>query len=209
MKLYADIPARRARQVSTDLLVLAWLVVCVVLGRLVHAAVLTMLGPAQQVQSAGSTFGRAMQQAQQAVGGVPLVGDQLAQPFREAAGAGTSVHDAGRRLGEAVGHLATLLGWLTTLLPALLVVALWLVIRLRYARRAGAVQRLVGSGIDLDLLALRAIARQPVQRLAAVAPDPSEAWRRGDRDVIQALARLELADAGLRLPASPGRQAAS
>lgn len=203
MKLYADSPGRRASQLASDALVLAWVLLCVVLGRVVHDAVLTMLAPAQQVQSAGSSFGRAMRQAQEAVTGVPLVGGELAKPFDQAAGAGASVSDAGRRLGEAVSHLATLLGTLTTLLPAVLVVSLWLVMRLRFARRAGQAQRLLGAGADpvlLDLLALRAITRQPITKLTAISPDPAGAWRSGNRRIVAELASLELRDCGVRAP---------
>jgi len=200
MKLYADTPGRRTTQILSDVLVVAWVVVCVVLGRIIHDAVLKMLAPAQQIQNAGSTFGGAMRQARQAVAGVPLIGEQLARPFDQAAGAGSSVNDAGRRLAEAVSQLASLLGLLTTLLPALLVVGAWLVVRLRFARRAGAAQRFIDADADLDLFALRAIARQPMQKLAAISPDPAGAWRRGDAQVVRELALLELRDSGLRPP---------
>ena len=53
---------------------------------------------------------------------------------------------------------------------------------------------------DLDLFALRAMANQPMPRLAAVSDDPAGAWRRGDDEVIHALALLELREVGLRPP---------
>lgn len=40
MKLYADAPARRTRQQVTDLLLVAWIIAWVVIGRAVHGAVL-------------------------------------------------------------------------------------------------------------------------------------------------------------------------
>ncbi|MGQ0576816.1 MAG: hypothetical protein ACT4RN_21835 [Pseudonocardia sp.] len=75
----------------------------------------------------------------------------------------------------------------------------WLVLRLRYARRARAA--LAVRAIDADLLALRALARMDLRRLRAVAPDPAAAWRRDDRDVVHRLAALELRSLGLRAPA--------
>jgi hypothetical protein len=44
------------------------------------------------------------------------------------------------------------------------------------------------------------MANQPMPRLARVSDDPAGAWRRGDRDIIRALALLELKEAGLRPP---------
>jgi hypothetical protein len=44
------------------------------------------------------------------------------------------------------------------------------------------------------------MANQPMPRLAKVSDDPAGAWRRGDLDVIHALALLELRDSGLRPP---------
>jgi len=49
-----------------------------------------------------------------------------------------------------------------------------------------------------DLLALRALANQPLRRLAKIDPDPVAAWRRGDATAVDALARLELGRLGLR-----------
>jgi hypothetical protein len=70
----------------------------------------------------------------------------------------------------------------------------------RFARRAGAARRLVDAAPHLDLFALRAMAHQPMHVLARISDDPAGAWRRGDRDVIRALATRELASVGLRPP---------
>jgi hypothetical protein len=55
----------------------------------------------------------------------------------------------------------------------------------------------------LELLALRALTTRPLHELAAVAPDPLQAWRTADPDVVRALARLELAAVGVRPPRIP------
>jgi hypothetical protein len=70
----------------------------------------------------------------------------------------------------------------------------------RFAREATAAQRFVDSSADLDLFALRAMANQPMHRLARVSDDPVAAWRAGDPEVVRALALLELRDAGLAAP---------
>ena len=48
-----------------------------------------------------------------------------------------------------------------------------------------------------DLLALRALARQPLRRLVAIHPDWASAWRVGDTSTVDALAKLELRSLGL------------
>jgi hypothetical protein len=69
--------------------------------------------------------------------------------------------------------------------------------RAAFVRRASAGRRLVDSAADLDLFALRALAHQPLHRLAAISDDPARAWRERDRTVVARLAALELRDAGL------------
>jgi len=54
------------------------------------------------------------------------------------------------------------------------------------------------SAAGTDLLALRALATQPLTRLVAIDPDIAAAWRRGDADAINRLAKLELAAEGLK-----------
>ena len=92
------------------------------------------------------------------------------------------------------------LGVLIAVIPVLLVLAVWLPARVRFARRAGAAQRFVDADADLDLFALRAMAGQPMHLLARISDDPAGAWRRGDPDVVRRLAVLELRSVGLRPP---------
>jgi len=80
------------------------------------------------------------------------------------------------------------------------VLLLWLPRRVAFARRAGAARRHLDTAADLDLFALRAMARQPMHRLARVSDDPVAEWRRGDPARVRALADLELRDMGLRVP---------
>ncbi|HEY0776081.1 MAG TPA: hypothetical protein VGD51_18490, partial [Nocardioidaceae bacterium] len=64
-------------------------------------------------------------------------------------------------------------------------------------------RRFIDSSDDLDLFALRAMAHQPLHRLARISDDPAGAWRRGDPDVVRRLATLELRDSGLSVPEVP------
>lgn len=200
MKLYADLPARRLGQVIADLLMLAWILVWAKVGRAVHGATLSLAEPGHRLQDAGTGFRDRLTRAGDGVDDLPVLDDRVAAPFRDAAGAGTSIEDAGRDLVTAVERLATTLGWVTALAPVLVVGAFWLAARVRFVRRATAAQRLVDSVDDLDLFALRAMTHQPLERLARISPDPAGAWRRGDSETIRRLAVLELADCGLRPP---------
>jgi hypothetical protein len=79
--------------------------------------------------------------------------------------------------------------------------AFFVPVRWRFVREATAGARFIDAAEDLDLFALRALARQPLHVLAGVSDDPAGAWRARDGDVVAALAALELRDSGLSLPA--------
>jgi hypothetical protein len=198
MKLYADLPGRRTAQILADLGMLVWVCAWAWVGRLVHDTTMALAAPGHQLESAGSGFREQMAGAGDAVRDVPLVGDKVAEPFRRAGGAGTTIERAGTDLVDAVTHLANILGWVTALVPIIVVGLVWVLLRGRFVRRATAAQRFIDAAADLDLFALRAMARQPMRRLAAVSPDPTGAWRRGDQATIRSLALLELRDSGLR-----------
>ena len=203
MKFYADLPARRTRQVVADLFLLAWIVVWAKIGLAVHDSTLQLAAPGRRLESAGSGFRERLESAGEGVDDLPILDDRVADPFRDAAGAGTSIEDAGRDLVDACERLADVLGWVTALTPIIIVGALWLSQRWRFVRRATAAQSLVDDVDDLDLFALRAMANQPLPALSRISSDPAGAWRRGDTEVIRSLALLELADCGLRPPAGP------
>ena len=200
MKLYADLPGRRTAQILADVAMLAWVCVWAWLGRTVHDATLELAEPGRRLQTAGAGFRDQLTSAGDAVRDVPLVGDRISGPFHRASGAGTTIEQAGNDLVSTVTSLANLLGWVTALVPIVVVGTVWLLLRGRFVRRATTTQRFIDAAADLDLFALRAMTRQPVSRLAMVTDDPGGAWRRGDPEVIRALALLELRNSGLRPP---------
>jgi hypothetical protein len=83
------------------------------------------------------------------------------------------------------------------LVPIGAALALWLPPRLRWARAAGAAKVLRSTG-DLELLALRALARRPLPELAGLGPQPLRRLLAGDPEVTAALAGSELRALGLR-----------
>ncbi|WP_191280882.1 hypothetical protein [Nocardioides flavus (ex Wang et al. 2016)] len=202
MKLYADAPARRTRQVLADLLVVAWLVLWVWIGTAVHDGTAELAGPARQTDSSATAMAEQLREAGGRLGGAPLVGDELALPFDRAASGADGIAAAGRDTVEAVERLALLLGLSVATIPILVALAIHLPIRWRFVREATAGARFVDAQEDLDLFALRALAHQPMRALAKVSDDPAGAWRRRDPEVVRRLAELELADVGLRPPQS-------
>jgi hypothetical protein len=200
MKLYSDIPARRLAQVAADVGLVLWVVLWVRVAQRVHESTMALAGPGHDLAGAGASFRGTMTSAGETVDDLPLLEDRVATPFRSAAGVGSELEQVGNDLVSAVERLALVLAVTTALVPVLIVGFVWLVLRLRFVRRASAAQRFIDAAPDLDLFALRAMANQPMPRLAKVSDDPAGAWRRGDPDVIHALALLELRECGLRPP---------
>ncbi|MFN8124917.1 MAG: hypothetical protein U0R64_00175 [Candidatus Nanopelagicales bacterium] len=200
MKWYADTPSRRHRQVAADLGIVAWIVIWIWLATRMFSLVLMVGAPGATIESAGTSLSENMTSAGEAIDGLPVVGDGVRTPFDRMAEAGTSIADAGRGQQEAVTKLAWFSAVSLALIPIATLTVIWLPVRVRFARRAAAALRFVDSADDLDLFALRALARQPLPVLARIHDDPAGRWRAGDPTVIQALARLELADEGLHVP---------
>jgi hypothetical protein len=207
MKVYADGRGRRLRQQVGDVALVGWVALWIWLADVVHDATLGLAAPGRQIESAGSGLADQLRGAGSAVSDVPLVGDQARSPFDGAGRAADRIAAAGTSQVHAVEHLAFWLGIAVAAVPVLVLAVVYLPSRWRFAREATAAQRFVNGPADLDLFALRAMASQPMHRLAAVSDDPVHAWRTGDEAVVRALALLALRDAGLTPPerVAPGR----
>jgi hypothetical protein len=209
MKLYADAPGHRSRQVLGDVLLALWVAVWVKLALVVRDATLALAAPGEQIERAGTGLAGKLRDAGSSVGGIPLVGDDVRAPFDGAGDAADQIAAAGSAQVDAVHTLAFWLGLAVAAIPILVLLAVYLPLRWRFVREATAGQRFVDSGSDLDLFALRAMANQPLHRLAPISDDPVGAWRDRDPDVVRALAVLELREVGLRPPLDlPGRMGA-
>jgi hypothetical protein len=127
-----------------------------------------------------------------------LVGKALAGALHSGSDAGLKLADAGRWQVDAVGNLALWMAVILIAIPVVFLLATWLPLRWRFVRRASAGVRLRRLGeAGHDLLALRALATQPLPRLAE-AGEVSAGWRDRDPAVIAMLARWELERLGLR-----------
>lgn len=198
MKLYADTARRRTFQIVVDLMFVAWLVMWVWIGLVVHDGTMALAAPGRQTDESASAMAGQLRDAGGRLDDVPLIGDEVATPFDKAADASDGLAAAGRSSVEAVERLAFVLGLSIALIPILVVMAFYVPGRLRFIREATAGLTFIDSADDLDLFALRALANQPMRVLAKVSGDPAGDWRRRDPAVVRRLAELELKDVGLK-----------
>jgi hypothetical protein len=201
MKLYADTPLRRTAQLTADILFILWMVIWVWIGNVVHDGTMALSKPGELLDTAASSLAESLSDAGQKAGDVPVVGDPLSEPFDKAASASDGIAKSGRASVAAVERLAFWLGTSVAMIPILTLGAIVVPLRWRFVRQATAGQRFIDAAEDLDLFALRALARQPMHLLAQISEDPAGGWRTSDPRVVMALAELELKSVGLRLPA--------
>lgn len=198
MRWYAVDPARRKRQVFGDVAAALWVGVSLWLGDQVDDAVDAVATEVRAVDDAGRALAGGLSRAGDALDGAPLVGDAVASPFY---GAADSAGDFGQAWADAAASIDAVGTWLgvTTALVLVLLVLPWhLPRRIAFARSASTVDRALrtGEGAE-DLLALRALARQPVERLLRTAPNAAHGWRTRDPATIARLAAWEKYDAGV------------
>ena len=198
MKFYADRLPTAIRQLLTDIIVVIWVYLWIRAGLWVQDMVQKLGVPGQKLESAGGGIADNLADAGSKVGRVPLVGDDLVKPFNGAADAARSLADAGRQTQDVVDQMALILALAAVAVPLALVVFLWLPKRLRWMHRAGVAKAVRDQPAGRDLLALRALAGQPLNKLAKLGPDIAQSWRNGDAEAVDALAELELRKLGLR-----------
>jgi hypothetical protein len=199
MKLYSDFPARRSAQIVADLVALGVIAAAVWVGAIVYGAIAVLAAFGKTIEDAGDGFEQTMAEAGDTLGGVPIIGPGIRTPFDAASGAGTLLAEAGQAQQDLVMTAALTLGIVVAALPILLVLWIWLRRRLGWARRATEARRLSQLPDGPDLLALRALVNSDYRDLHDIHDEPVDAWRRGERKVVKALAQLELRESGVRL----------
>ncbi len=200
MKMYADSPGRRVRQIVTDLLFVMWCGAFVLIGFAVHSMIMDLEDPSTDASRSASGLADSLRDAGDVVGGIPLVGDEGAEPFEKGADAAEKMATAAEDGSQNVANLAVALGLYSGLVPLALIALQYLPRRATFVRNATAGQKYLDAREDLDLFALRALARQPMHVLAQISDDPAGDWRSGDPVLIERLAELELRDCGLTPP---------
>ena len=201
MTWYSDIPSRRTRQVVGDVWLVVWSLLWIWAAFRVHELVMNLATPGLAIADGATDLAGNISSAGDSISQVPLVGDTLGAPFDGMSSAALAIADAGQATADAVSLLARFLAIALAVLGIASFAMFWVPIRIAFIRRATAARRFVDAAEDLDLFALRAMARQPLHVLARITDDPAGAWRREDREVIHALAALELREEGLRPPA--------
>ena len=197
MRFYALEPRRMAAQVFGDLFVVVWVIGWWFIGQAVGDFVRGIGGPLNRTADLGADIERQLSDAATQASTVPLVGNNLRQPFDNLAATVADLNGTTAGLVSTIEQAASTTTWAVFAIPALIMVAVWLPRRIRFARRSREALALVASGTDTDLLALRALATQRLPLLRSVALDPVEAWRSGDPDTLRRLADLELRSAGI------------
>lgn len=183
-----------------DVGVVVWIVVWIGLGVLIWHDI----GAQAQLSADVIKVGAAVKDTGQAlgvVGGLPLVGGQIGDFADGIEAMGAEVEASGRDSRGGIGRTAVVAGLGVGILPAALVLLLYLPARLRWKRYVGAIAgALPGAAGDPafeQYLARRAIDALPWDSLRAITPDPWGDVRRGE---FRALADAELERVGLRRP---------
>lgn len=196
---YATTPARLVAQLISDLVVITWTTVWVLVGTAVHAAVSTIADFGRQVEGGANGIAGNLNSAGHGASRVPLIGDALSKPLTAAGEAARDIAGAGHNLDVTASWLAWLLALAVAAPPIVAIAMPWLFLRVRFFRRKWTALALAATPAGEELLALRALANRPLIKLAAISGDPVGAWRRGDAVAIHGLAVLELRAAGVRL----------
>jgi hypothetical protein len=195
MKLYAELPAYRTRQIIGDLFLVAWLVVWIWIGMSTFELIENLAEPGRLLESSGSNIAGSASSISDRVAEVPVVGRYLEIPFGSLEQAGETLVDAGRAQQDSVRTLALWAGVLVAALPILWLLVRWGSHRWAWVRQASAVQMLRVDPARLQLLALRAIATRPLTDLLRASEDPAGAYGSGN---YAPLAALELERLGLK-----------
>ena len=198
MQIYSSVPLRRIWQIVTDLFAVAAVVAAWLFSRATFEAISGLAAFGRGMEDAGSGFQTTMSDAADRIGGVPVIGDQASAPFLNAAEAGGFFIAAGQDQQDSVAQAAAVVGWAIFLLPVLVLIPVWLVPRVQFVVRSTRTRRMHHEEGGKELLALRALVLAKPSQLRKVSEDPVRAWREGDQETLDGLARLALKREGVR-----------
>ncbi len=200
MKIYAELPQRRLRQLLADALVIAWISAGIWIADWIRDRAASLAEAGRTLEQTGTDLSDRFADAGDQARKAPGVGRIIAAPFESGADAADALVRAGQTYQDAIEGVGTVLAAVVLVVTLFVVLVGWLPPRARWIRRASAATRLRAEPAGRDLLALRALTSQPLRRLRRVADDPAGGWRAGDPAALEALAALELSSVGLRHP---------
>ena len=96
MRFYAERPLRLARQLLADVLVVAWVVLCIAVARESYETTLRLQAPGQEMAQAGVQMQMAFDDAADTAGRIPLIGEDLARALGAGSQAGASLTATGQ-----------------------------------------------------------------------------------------------------------------
>lgn len=207
MPFAPSLPAGRA-VLALDVLVAVWVAVWIAVGVAVNDTVQGL----DKLTSGFGTVGSAIDTSGRVLGSlsVPFVGQPLAGAARQIQNAGQEVSATGASARDDIDAASDLLGLTSALVPILPILLLYAPPRVRRAREAGALRRMVTTGGDdpalMRLLAERAAGSASYARLARLSAAP---WRDLEEGRYEALAGEELRRLGVRPPGRGGPEARS
>lgn len=198
MRAESQLSARSVRWLDAG--VVLWVAVWIVIGALLWSDLSAQAQLSDDVIKVGSAV-RSTGEALGVVGGLPLVGGRIGDFAGRIEAMGAEVEASGRESRGGIARAAVIAGLAVAVLPAALVLLLYLPARIRWKRYTGAIAAaLPRDAADPALeqyLARRAVDALPWDALRAITPDP---WGDIARGECRALADAELERLGLRRP---------
>jgi hypothetical protein len=194
---YAEVAARRTRQLVIDLLALVWLIVFIVLAKLTVDQIELLRAPTETLSRTGTSIAQMFGDGASLAAQIPFIGGGLASALQQGQAAGNSLVQVANQQSEAVSGLSGGGALLVILVGVLPLLVLWLPVRLRYAHAAAEAAACRTDEAGRELLALHALHKVPASELREVADNPAASWRRGDAAVVSRLADLRLSQLGL------------
>jgi hypothetical protein len=183
-----------------DVGVIVWVVVWAALGVLIWHDIRSQTQLSGDVVKMGTAV-KDTGQALSAVGGLPLVGGSIGDFAAKIETMGAEVAASGHDSRAGIERIAVVAGLGVGILPAAMILFLYLPVRVRWSRYVGAVAdalpRSAGNAAFEQYLARRAADTLPWDSLQVLSADPWQAIADGD---YRALADAELARLGLKRP---------
>ena len=180
-----------------DVAVLLWIALWGVLGVLIWHDIRAQTGLSDNVIRIGAAV-RETGEAFAVVGGLPLIGGGIADVADRITSAGAEVESTGVESRESITRIAVVSGIGVGVLPAAMVLFLYVPVRLAWRRDVAAVaaglSRSQGDPGFERYLARRAVSVLPWDRLEKITADP---WREIAEGDVRALADEELSRLGL------------
>jgi hypothetical protein len=178
--------------------VVVWIVVWAALGVLIWHDIKAQAQLSADVIKIGTAV-KETGEALAVVGGLPLVGDRIGEFAGKIETVGAEVEASGQESRDGIVRTAVVAGFGVGILPAALVLLLYLPARVRWRRYVGVVAAALpdasGTPAFEQYLAHHAVATLPWDELRAISADPWGDISSGD---VRALADAELDRLGLR-----------